>query len=339
MAPITPDTAISEISNLRQQVLALTGALQQQQQYLAKQQSSVSQPQSASVVHASSGGHLPKIRQPSSYAGAMGAQVDDWIGEMEQQFNYYGVMFPSDAARISYATSYFTGSAMHWWEQQADRGTAALGTWELFKARLFSRYRPVQATQIARQKLSKLRMRTGQHTVNGYVNAFQNVITPIKDMSTADLVFNFVNGLSPAIQQRVYERNPATLKDAIEMAVSIEALGNFGRPSFSPAAGSGSSSGSVPMDVSNINSIESFLGEDMVESDPMSVVLAKMQELDLKLNAVMTKPAAAKTNYQKKLVPGLSREEVHKLMAEGKCFICKKPGHMKNECPNSRLKQ
>ena len=31
---------------------------------------------------------LPKIRSPSSFAGAMGTGVDDWLEEMQQQYRY-----------------------------------------------------------------------------------------------------------------------------------------------------------------------------------------------------------------------------------------------------------
>jgi hypothetical protein len=32
-------------------------------------------------------------------------------------------------------------------------------------------------------------------------------------------------------------------------------------------------------------------------------------------------------------IAGLKPEDIKKLQAEGKCFRCKKQGHMKNECP------
>jgi hypothetical protein len=36
---------------------------------------------------------------------------------------------------------------------------------------------------------------------------------------------------------------------------------------------------------------------------------------------------------RKDRIDGLTPEVIKKLQAEGKCFRCKEPGHMKNECP------
>ena len=143
---------------------------------------------------------------------------------------------------------------MQWWDK-SDQETES---WDAFVDALHTRFRPAQAPMLARQRLDKLRQRAGQ-SVNQYSNSFQTTLTPITDMSSADQVHHFINGLLPAIAAKVWERQPTELKAAIDIAVSIEAMSNFGRAaaaapsSFSRAHGSTASSGSAPMDINHVS--------------------------------------------------------------------------------------
>jgi hypothetical protein len=67
-------------------------------------------------------------------------------------------------------------------------------------------------------------------------------------------------------------------------------------------------------------------------ADAMAAVLAKMEALENRLNAIHQ----PKNNNGR--VPGLKREDVERLRAEGRCFRCKKKGHMKRECTEPGLK-
>lgn len=342
----TPVDPLAELAQLRQQVLnlnAFAAAAQAQQQQ--------QQPTAPPKVD------LPKIRQPSSFSGAMGFVIDDWLGEMVQQFSYYGSKFPNDASRIRYAVAYLSGPAMHWWEHEPDRDSVT--SWTEFTKRLHARFRPVQAAMLARQKLGKLSQRTGQ-TVNQYTNSFQITMTPIVDMSDADQVHHYVNGLAGPIAAKVWEKHPMTLKTAIDYAVSVEAMINYGRAasysghSFAGRGGnvssSSSSSGSVPMDTSlnNINATESESLTTEAESaasrssvDPFAAMMSKMESaFESRLNAMFGSSARGGTGAPQRrqagtFVSGLKPGEVAKLMAEGRCFRCKKTGHMKNDpdCP------
>jgi hypothetical protein len=72
----------------------------------------------------------------------------------------------------------------------------------------------------------------------------------------------------------------------------------------------------------------------------MKLMLAKLDLMDARLNAMHQPPA--KSNYSggrrfsdRTRVPGLKPEDISRLRAEGRCFRCKKTGHMKNECPSA----
>ena len=202
---------------------------QQQQQLQAAQQAAM---QAQAQAHGAAAGaqstpSLPKIRAPSQFKGEMGFAVDDWICELEQQFAYYNRAFPDDASRIKFAVAYLHGPAVHWWDKEPSKAIVGL-SWAEFLVTLRKRYRPVQASMLARQCLDKLRQRTGQ-SVNAYANQFQMTLQPIADMSAADQVHHFVNGLLSNVAAKVWERHPLTLPTAIDYAVSVEAMSNFGR--------------------------------------------------------------------------------------------------------------
>jgi len=328
---------LAELAQLRQQVAALNAFAAQTQRQSAS---------STTVPRV----ELPKIRQPSTFSGAMGFVVDDWVGEMEQQFSYYGAKFPDAGAQIRYAVAYLAGPAMHWWEHEPGRELLkndAL-SWEAFVKLLHSRFRPVQAAMLARQRLGKLSQRAGQ-TVNQYTSAFQITMTPIVDMGDADQVHHYVNGLLGQIASKVWEKHPTDLRTAIDYAVSVEAMGNYGRAaayvghSFAGrGATSSASSSGVPMDTS-LNNIEDHAGEHCQADehvDPVSALVSKMESvLDSRLNALFGAARNPSSNggsarrFGGPPISGLKPGEIGKLMSEGRCFRCKKTGHMKNECP------
>ena len=290
---------------------------------------------------------LPRIRQPSTFAGAMGFGVDDWIGEMTQQFAYYGVKFPDDAARVRYAVAFLAGPAMHWWEQVPDR--ASLASWAEFVTRLHARFRPVQAAMLARQKLGKLSQRAGQ-SVNQYTSSFQIVLTPILDMGDADQVHHYVNGLLASVAGKVWERHPLNLKEAIDYAVSVEAMGNYGRAALPSGGGYGNRGGyhggagshhtSVPMELNNLSGSvgdpeERY--EDLTPADPLSAILAKMESMEHRLNALGSSGGSSlgdgRRDHDRSRIPDLKPGDIARMQKEGLCFRCKRKGHMKNECP------
>lgn len=351
----------AELAHLRAQVHNMALAMQHQQQHQQQQQLAQQQP---SAVHTE---HLPKIRQPPLYSGAGGFAVDEWLGELRQQFAYYSDKFRDDASRVKYAVAHLAGPALRWWDHASASAAQAPSTWDAFVALLRERFRPLQAADYARQRLDKLRMGP-QHSVSQYTNAFQVTLTPIDDMGQADQVHNYLKGLQPHLLAKVWEHRPKTLKDAIDLAVSAEATGNFSRAAaaaqrssggafgrqFVPGAASSSSySASVPMD---LNAVESFLppleeAEMMPSSpaplppssgaaDPVSAMLAKMDAMQQTINALQQQQGGGGGfRRSSDLVAGLKPGEIATLMAEGRCFRCKQKGHMKSQCPQQQKKK
>jgi hypothetical protein len=274
----------------------------------------------------------------------MGMVVDDWLSELNQQFAYYGASgkLLDDASRIGFAAAHFAGPALKWWEQ-VDR--ASVDTWAAFVDALHSRFRPVQASMFARQRLGKLKMRES-HSVNQYVSAFQTTLTPITDMGEADKVHHFVNGLLVTYFGRVWEKHPKTLKEAIDAAVSVEAIVKYGRDAgvgrssyTGSSGGSSSMSRSDPMEISNLE-LESFFVDEPMVPAPSTVspasgntaLLAKLEALDQRLNALSMSGGAPPRRETQARIPGLTTEKIAEYKKGGQCFKCGQKGHMKNEC-------
>jgi hypothetical protein len=319
-----------------QQMYAVITNLQQQVQQNAQQQPS-SRP------------FLPKLRAPSTFSGSMGFAADSWISEMEQQFNYYGAQFPNDVARIHYAAASFEGTARQWWEQHPDRSTIVV--WSDFVKAIRSRFRPIQGSMLARQKLGRLRMGE-KHSVAAYVAVFQATLLHVTDMGVTDQIHNFVNGLTKRLQEKVWERQPATLAQAIDYAVSAEAWGNYSHGgSFVPAHRGFTSTGasvphstSAPMDLNNIEMAEFLADESAPVSsgstglDATTIAVLVSSAIEQKLNALSS------FNHfggpRKDRIPGLKSEDIAKLMKENRCFRCKQIGHRKGDpkCPGNKSK-
>jgi hypothetical protein len=366
MSSPNPGTVPIEV---QQQMQAMYATLQQQmQQQIAQATSAAASSPSAGASRV----HLPKIRQPSTFNGTIGLAVDHWLSEMDQQFVYYNQagMLPTDCSRIQYAAAYLEGIARQWWEQQADRTT--LNDWATFVDRLHTRFRPIQASMLARQRLDKLRMREGT-SVNGYIGQFHAITMPITDMGPNDLIHAFARGLTHRLASKVWERNPKTLQEAIDYAVIAEASGLYAFRGTHPAANhssgyrsmpssSSSNMGSAPMDLNHIafdlsDEAEPLNGSDGSASSTQAgsgsssrtdVEALVQAAVDQRLNAMMSNVKFGNGGYRagrgsssssssKDHVPGLKSEDIVRLMKENRCFRCKQVGHRKDDpkCPKN----
>jgi hypothetical protein len=289
----------------------------------------------------------PKGPVPPEFHGTKigGYEVDAWIRDMKVQFSFYGAReFPDDAAKVRHAAMFLKGRAAEWWESE-DKSSGVEASWDAFVERLHHRYRPMQAAVVARERLDRLKQKG---TVSAYADLFQKELTPIKDMSASDQIFFFVKGLSSmAVANKVREKSPATLHEAMDVAVRAEAFLGGGRASHSSygsrmafaSGSSGSSSTSAPMDINAIDE-EDRASEDA--ADPAAVLMAKVEAMvEHRLAAMFQQKkfgsqgasGSGSGSAKMGLVPGLKAADLEKLRAEGRCFRCKEKGHMKRECP------
>lgn len=322
-------------------------------------------------------GARPKPPPMVSFNGMMGKTgfaVDHWIREVNKQFAYYPDAFPDGATKISYAIGWLSGPALDWWESEEKAYPAAnhgvpLTDWNVFVERLRDRYRPRLPAEIARQQLRSL-VQKGR--VEYYCNQFLSLVAHIPNRNEEDKIFDFKTGLDRRLAAKVAERQPATLQEAIEIAVQAEpyvtndSLGrghggstnlNFNRGNSSnfPRATNGSNSSEmVPMDINHLDQESSQVeleegnksevgtragvGGSSVNSNVLSLLVTKLEAMETRLLAMSSShrpPAAGKSSKSgsRDRVPGLSGVDIAALLKEGRCFRCREKGHMKSECP------
>jgi hypothetical protein len=294
----------------------------------------------------------PKGPTPPEFSGSKqslhGREVDAFIRDMEKCMSYYASNYPTEESKVKYAALFLKGAAAEWWDA-LDKSDGVEDDWYMFTERLRERYRPMVAAEVARKQLYQLKQ-TG--SMSAYCDIFLKVLTPVQDMSDADQVFLFLNGLKRLdVANEVRKAQPASLNSAMKEAVRADAFhsgsrqpGYFGRGGSNPA-------GTSPMDLHALDAIlddGNNGGETNEEANhdanprqdaySLQEMLNRMQALEHRLAAVSSsKPFGGSKKSGagggRDRVPGLSAADVAQLRAEGKCFRCKKPGHLKRECP------
>jgi hypothetical protein len=307
-----------------------------------------------------------KVPPIPSFSGAVGFGVDNWLRSLSKHFVFYGTSTcPDDPSRIRLAVMYLEGPAMDWWEHEPRK--EQIVDWAEFVDRLHSRFRPMQAATVARHRIAALKQ-TG--TASAYANIFQKELTPITDMSSADKIFFFRQGLKPALAQKVLEKNPKTLHEAMDIAITADA--NFrgsamlsgvrsytGNSSYRSAPPS-----EVAMDLSNLASGEAeddFTMPTFHEEEPESVSamptaflreyqemkaaiqkLTAQQRFQQSLSAVVGhhskggKKSSSSSSSKGSRVPGISNDEFRRCWDNRLCLLCKKPDHIAANCPTAR---
>jgi hypothetical protein len=370
LGPASPpaDAAVAELSAAlarNAQMQAAGTALQQQVAALEAEkaallaQASRNGAAGASGSNGSSGGHgHPKGPTPPEFHGTKtgGYEIDSWVRDMRIQFAFYGArVFPDDAAKVRHAAMFLKGRAAEWWDAE-DKSSGVESNWERFVERLRERYRPMQAAVVARERIRRLKQ-TG--SVSAYADVFQKELTPIKDMSASDQIFNFVTGLSSVVvANKVREKEPKSLHEAMDIAVRAEvflAAGRFGQGhsgfGHRGAASSQPAAASVPMDLNALGQEEEFDGLDAGDSGGSDGSRQQPSDSDLspallaKMEAMVQHRVAALLGQAKEFprafgaggagdrVPGLKASDIERLRAEGRCFRCKQKGHSKRDCP------
>jgi hypothetical protein len=311
------------------------------------------------------GGTSKLLALAAKFTGQGGAVVEEWVDDLEKHFKYFHV---ADAEQVDTAVMLLKGHASHWWTALEARGEGTQ-VWSEFVVKIKEMFQPISSVDKARAALDSCVQ--GNRSVQAYADAFHRWIAYLPSMEEGDKKHRFTTNLSPALRQEVLKAKAKTLQEAIHAAVSAEAYGHFSRiktggyypgrvHSYGQSVGH-ASSGSAPMEVSNVNQADEVEDGDAVggptfwaetPSPPICTstgsgssareqqLLARVHELESQfkmqksLNAIFhrgnhgssaKKPAA-------NLVPGVSKAEFERCRREGLCLKCKQPGHIAREC-------
>ena len=346
-APLDLEQAHARIAEYERHRLQLEAQLAQAQRSSLASSSSVSSPRIG--AHSA---NRPRGPTAPEFSGAhiKDFEIDGWVREMKKQFAFYDPsVFPTDESKVRHATFFLKGAAAEWWDTVDKRdasGVDVTANWDAFVARLRERYRPLQASAIARQRIDALRQKG---PVSAYCDLFQKELTPITTMSDEDQIFFFVKGLSSqVVQTKVREKDPSTLHEAMDIAVRAEVYQGKGQIAFGYRSyGASSHSSSAPMDVNAIDGTEetpeSPADSASRDMSPQQMLAAMEKMFVAALNHQKPKGAGAPSNSagggnpRGDRIPGLKFEkgEIDALRRENRCFKCKQVGHMKGECKNA----
>ncbi|KAL2225103.1 UNVERIFIED_CONTAM: hypothetical protein Sindi_2979900, partial [Sesamum indicum] len=136
-----------------------------------------------------------------AYSGERDAkEVENFLFDMEQYFLAADVR--DEARKVATATMYLTGDAKLWWR---------------------TKFAEIQAHQI---QLDTRALRKLEHTgsVREYVKAFSALMLNIRDMSEADKLFTFMEGLKQWARNELQRQRVTDLSSAI---IAAERLADF----------------------------------------------------------------------------------------------------------------
>jgi len=286
--------------------------------------------------------HRPRIPHPAKFSGTVGGTaLDAWERELLVYFSYNHEVFSNQMERLRFVGTTLEGPALIWWQSEPKPADGApLSTWAQCIAMFHARFRPVLASTLARKQLYALQQ--GKRSVDEYASQFHTILASIPDMSPADQVQHFIQGLQAKIAQRVFEHQPTTLVDAVLRAANVEGVQSFiahdgaasGRAAQHSATGAGTA-----MDLNNVESSTSA-----PQPTPPGGVsdAALIAQLEAQLNSLRSgfsssssRPPRKPRNPNSQSVPGLDHKTLEQRKRDRSCFRCGKPGHWKHECTNA----
>jgi hypothetical protein len=132
-----------------------------------------------------------KPDKPPTYAGDRNESIDTWVFQMER---YFDLMAIRETDQVNLAASYLKRTAATWWMVEFHREEAAGRDldWETLVQRLKARFKPINAGNVAREKLSRLKQ-TG--SVSAYSHAFRIIMQDLPDMHENDQLHFYCEAL------------------------------------------------------------------------------------------------------------------------------------------------
>lgn len=149
--------------------------------------------------------------------------VEAWLHTVEK---YCELTRLNDQERVLFASTLLRDSAATWWrhlEKSIDENTGeaeAPKDWSDFKDSFRKEFRPSNATQMARQRLEKLKQ---HNSIRDYIIEFRNIMLDLPDMFEDDAIHQFIQGLQYEARLQVFLKQPTSLKAAYAAAEAYEA--------------------------------------------------------------------------------------------------------------------
>lgn len=253
---------------------------------------------------------------PDTYDGT--SAPTSWLHQLRVYFSAWNMDMKDSAPATRFAASLLRGPAALWWKQHLDATemnvAARINDWETFTNALIARFQTVNATAVARDRLSHLRQ-IGR--VRDFVNHFQRVCSEIPGITEDEMMDRFCRGLKRSVRQQV-EALKAVHEDKMTLTKLFNLAERLDAAEASNAYQPRTWNSPAPRDSSH-NSFKRA-GPAPGVSEDTDVVMS--------LNAMNNKTSRSK----------LTDQEKKQLMQDGRCFYCKEKGHLAARCPNKNQK-
>lgn len=191
-----------------------------------------------------------KPNKPSNFDGKRNEfAVRTWIYQIKQYLDLVQVgkeLNLDDPTKISFAATFFTGTAAAWWYTRVGSNTIP-NTWNDFENAVLQEFVPFDSVQRSRDKLRRLFQRT---SVSSYLSEFRNIVLTIPGMSEGEQVDRFCQGLKPQVRLEVMKAGAQTMIDASRIALNVDSA-LFGAGMYYHQGNSGLNSGPTPMEIGN----------------------------------------------------------------------------------------
>jgi hypothetical protein len=162
----------------------------------------------------------PKPNKPPPFAGKRNESIETWIKQVERYFRLTHI-HAND--QVEWAAYYLTEGAASWFEVENARAETVSHplTWTSLTAGLRKRFKPINADDNARERLSRLKQ-TG--SVAAYSHAFRLIMQDLPDMHEKDALHAYKKGLKEAVAMQVGLRGPISVLEAEEMAETADSV-------------------------------------------------------------------------------------------------------------------
>src|SRR5262249_635500 len=155
----------------------------------------------------------------------------------------------------------------------------------------------------------KLRHLRQTSSVGNYVHAFQNLMVELPLMHESDRLDRFLRGLKPHVYERVVMQQPQNLSEACRLANVVDTIKfNARAPAFGRLWNPARPSRPRP-----------------TEPEPMDIDAIDEDANEPELDAI-----SLQQRYK------LTAKELEQLKKDGKCFVCKKSGHVARDCSSNK---
>ena len=249
---------------------------------------------------------LPKVARPSSWgAGKDDPPVREFLSHLENCFGDSS----DEAGKVRLAESVLTKGPLAYWTGHKNLllKSGSPVTYDSMRISLLDAYGGEDVTEVSRKKLKNL---TQTGSVEAYNRSFTQLVANIPEMSEADRVFQYKEGLKASMRPFVLidpttGSKFTTLVRLMKVAVDVDT----------------ELKGSLPSEAGPSSSREKPNGKrPRSEHDSRRPPNGKKQ-------SKWAKPATPK------LVNGMTRDQLYK---EGRCLLCGEKGHLAKDCTQKK---